>query len=134
MDTTLKIIGYVRSDFKKRTETPKQGDEGGIEATVEINEEYAEAMQGLTVGLEIVLLTWLHGADRSYKKVHPRGDESKPKRGVFSTRSPDRPNPVGIHPVTITDIDGLKIKVHPLEAIDGTPLVDIKNDYHPKNR
>lgn len=134
MDTTLKIIGYIRSDFKDRTETPKQGDEGGIEAIVEIEKEYAEAMDGLIEGSKIVLLSWLHAADRKYLKVHPRGDKSRPKRGVFSTRSPDRPNPVGLHPVTVLSIDGLKIKVRPLEAIDGTPLIDIKNDYQPKDR
>lgn len=133
MDTSLKIIGYVRSEFKDRADTPKQGNEGGIEAVVEIKEEYAEAMDGLAEGTEIVLLSWLHAADRSYLKVHPRGDQLKAKRGVFSTRSPDRPNPIGLHPVTVTGIKGLKIKVRPLEAIDGTPLIDIKNDYQPPN-
>ncbi|WP_432736772.1 tRNA (N6-threonylcarbamoyladenosine(37)-N6)-methyltransferase TrmO [Maridesulfovibrio sp. FT414] len=132
MDTELKIIGYARSDFKNRSETPKQGCEGGIEAVLEIDEAYLEAMDGLKEGSEIILLTWMHAADRSYLKVHPRGDETRPKRGVFSTRSPDRPNPVGLHPVTITGIDGNKIRVHPLEAIDGTPLIDIKNAYSPK--
>ncbi|WP_027722538.1 tRNA (N6-threonylcarbamoyladenosine(37)-N6)-methyltransferase TrmO [Maridesulfovibrio zosterae] len=132
MDTTLKIIGYIRSEFKKRSETPKQGNEGGIEAIVEINEEFADALDGLIEGSKIVLLSWLHAADRHYLKVHPRGDESRQKRGVFSTRSPDRPNPIGIHQVTVTEINGLILKVSPLEAIDGTPLVDIKNDYQSK--
>ncbi len=132
MDTELKIIGYVRSEYKNRSETPKQGTEGGIEAVIEIDKEYADALDGITEGAKIVLLLWLHAADRSYLKVHPRGDGSKPKRGVFSTRSPDRPNPIGLHPVTVTDIDGLKLKIRPLEAIDGTPLIDIKNDYQLK--
>lgn len=127
MNTTLEIIGYIRSDIKTRADAPKQGCEGGIEATVEIKEEYREALEGLETGAEILLFSWLHESDRSYQKVHPRGDESRPKRGVFSTRSPDRPNPIGLHPVTITAIDGCKIKVRPMEAIDGTPLVDIKN-------
>ncbi|WP_320175194.1 tRNA (N6-threonylcarbamoyladenosine(37)-N6)-methyltransferase TrmO [Maridesulfovibrio sp.] len=127
MDTTLEIIGYLRSDIKTRDNAPKQGSEGGIEAIVEINEKYKDALEGLKTGDEILLFSWLHKADRSYQKVHPRGDESRPKRGVFSTRSPDRPNPIGLHPVTITAIDGCKIKVRPMEAIDGTPLVDIKN-------
>ncbi|WP_415716923.1 tRNA (N6-threonylcarbamoyladenosine(37)-N6)-methyltransferase TrmO [Maridesulfovibrio sp.] len=126
MDTTLEIIGYLRSDIKTREEAPKQGCEGGIEAVVEIKEKFKEAMDGLSVGREILLFSWLHAADRGCQQVHPRGDESRPKRGVFSTRSPDRPNPIGLHPVTITEIDGLKIKVRPMEAIDGTPLVDIK--------
>ncbi|WP_320008716.1 tRNA (N6-threonylcarbamoyladenosine(37)-N6)-methyltransferase TrmO [Maridesulfovibrio sp.] len=126
MDTTLEIIGYLRSDIKTREEAPKQGCEGGIEAVVEIKEKFKEAMDGLSVGREILLFSWLHVADRGCQQVHPRGDESRPKRGVFSTRSPDRPNPIGLHPVTITEIDGLKIKVRPMEAIDGTPLVDIK--------
>lgn len=127
MNTTLEIIGYLRSDIKTRADAPKQGCEGGIEATVEIMDKYRDALEGLEVGADILLFSWLHAADRSYLKVHPRGDESRPKRGVFSTRSPDRPNPIGLHPVTITAIDGCKIKVRPMEAIDGTPLVDIKN-------
>ena len=129
MNTTLEIIGYLHSDIKTRDEAPKQGCEGGVEATVEIKEEYSESMDGLSVGSEILLFTWLHAADRNCQKVHPRGDESRPKRGVFSTRSPDRPNPIGLHPVTITEMDGCKIKVRPMEAIDGTPLVDIKIDH-----
>ena len=128
MDTMLEIIGYLRSDIKTRENAPKQGCEGGIEATVEISEKYSDALEGLEAGSKILLFTWLHEADRSCQKVHPRGDESRPKRGVFSTRSPDRPNPIGLHPVTITAIDGCKIKVRPMEAIDGTPLVDIKTD------
>ncbi len=127
MNTSLKIIGYVQSDFKKRSDTPRQGDEGGIVATLHIEDEFRDAMDGLKVGMEIVLLTWLHEADRNYLKVHPRGNESIPMRGVFSTRSPDRPNPIGMHPVTITYIDRESIKVTPLEAIDGTLLLDIKN-------
>ncbi|NDV28241.1 tRNA (N6-threonylcarbamoyladenosine(37)-N6)-methyltransferase TrmO [Desulfovibrio sp. JC010] len=128
MNTNLEIIGYVYSEIKDRENAPKQGCEGGVEAIVEIKEEFSESMDGLSVGSEILLFTWLHEADRSCQKVHPRGDESRPKRGVFSTRSPDRPNPIGLHPVTITEVDGCKIKVRPMEAIDGTPLVDIKID------
>lgn len=129
MNTALEIIGYVRSDIKNRENAPKQGCEGGIEATVEIREKFEDSLDGLKKGAEILLFTWLHEADRSCQKVHPRGNESRPKRGVFSTRSPDRPNPIGLHPVTITAIDGCKIKVRPMEAIDGTPLVDIKIDH-----
>lgn len=127
MNTTLEIIGYVRSDIKTRDDAPKQGNEGGIEVLVEIKEDYKDAMDGMSVGSEIILLSWLHAADRECQRVHPRGDETRPKRGVFTTRSPDRPNPIGLHPVTITEMNGCKIKVRPMEAIDGTPLVDIKN-------
>ncbi|TIH18547.1 tRNA (N6-threonylcarbamoyladenosine(37)-N6)-methyltransferase TrmO [Marinifilum sp. JC120] len=126
MKTDLKIIGYIRSTIKDRADAPKQGNEGGVEASVEIREEYRDSLDGLKTGAKIQLFTWLHEADRNCQRVHPRGDESRPKRGVFSTRSPDRPNPIGLHPVTITAIDGCKIKVRPMEAIDGTPLVDIK--------
>ncbi|WP_320170157.1 tRNA (N6-threonylcarbamoyladenosine(37)-N6)-methyltransferase TrmO [Maridesulfovibrio sp.] len=126
MDTTLKIIGHIYSSIKTRSEAPKQGTEGDVEAVIEINEEYADALDGLKEGSRIILLTWLHQSDRTYLRVHPRGDVNRPKRGVFATRSPDRPNPIGLHPVTVTGIEGLKVKVHPLEAIDGTPLIDIK--------
>ncbi|WP_319760958.1 tRNA (N6-threonylcarbamoyladenosine(37)-N6)-methyltransferase TrmO [Maridesulfovibrio sp.] len=128
MNTTLEIIGYIRSTIKDRKNAPKQGCEGGVEAIVEIKEDYKDSMDGLSVGSKIILLSWLHAADRSCQKVHPRGDLSRPIRGVFSTRSPDRPNPIGLHPVTITEINGCEMKVHPVEAIDGTPLVDIKSD------
>ena len=128
MNTTLEIIGYIRSTIKDRKNAPKQGCEGGVEAIVEIKEDYKDSMDGLSVGSKIILLSWLHAADRSCQKVHPRGDLSRPIRGVFSTRSPDRPNPIGLHPVTITEINGSEMKVHPVEAIDGTPLVDIKSD------
>ncbi|SDL13305.1 tRNA-Thr(GGU) m(6)t(6)A37 methyltransferase TsaA [Maridesulfovibrio ferrireducens] len=127
MDTDLKIIGYIKSEFTKREDTPKQGDEGGVEAVLHIKEEFSEAMDGLKPGMEILLLSWLHEGDRSYLRVHPRGNKATPMRGVFSTRSPDRPNPIGLHPVTIKSVNGLEIRVYPLEAIDGTPLLDIKN-------
>ncbi len=132
MDTNLKIIGYVSSSIKTRAEAPKQGSEGDIEAIVEIKEEYAAAMEGLKAGGDIILLSWLHQGDRSCMKVHPRGDMTKPKRGVFSTRSPDRPNPVGLHQVRLLEIDGMRLRVHPLEVIDGTPIVDIKNADRPQ--
>lgn len=132
MDTNFEIIGYVSSPIKTREEAPKQGSEGDVEAIVEVKKEYAAAMEGLEPGGDIILLSWLHESDRTCMRVHPRGDHSRPKRGVFSTRSPDRPNPVGLHPVKLLEIDGTRLKVHPLEVIDGTPIVDIKNADRPQ--
>lgn len=122
----LRPIGFVRSSLKHRDEAPKQGSEGAPEAEIVILPEYHDALDGLEIGNRMVLLTWLHKADRNYLRVHPRGDQGRPLRGVFSTRSPDRPNPVGLHDVTITGMDGLTFRVAPLEAIDGTPVIDIK--------
>jgi len=103
-----------------------QGDEGAPDATVVVERPYADALEGIGVGDELVLLTWLHDADRSVLQVHPRDDLSRPLTGVFATRSSDRPNPIGLHRVTVHAIDGLELVVGPLEAIDGTPVLDIK--------
>ena len=104
----------------------RQGNEGAPDATILLEPSYADALQGIRVADELILLTWLHEADRSVLQVHPRDDETRPLTGVFATRSSDRPNPVGLHRVTVRAIDGLELAVGPLEAIDGTPLVDIK--------
>ena len=122
----LQVIGVVRSSLARRADAPRQGDEGAPDATVLLEPSYADALQGIRVGDELTLLTWLHEADRSVLQVHPRDDETRPLTGVFATRSSDRPNPVGLHRVTVLAIDGLELAVGPLEAIDGTPLVDIK--------
>jgi tRNA-Thr(GGU) m(6)t(6)A37 methyltransferase TsaA len=106
-------------------DAPRQGNEGAPDATILLEPSYADALQGIRVGDELILLTWLHEADRSVLQVHPRDDETRPLTGVFATRSSDRPNPVGLHRVTVRAIDGLELAVGPLEAIDGTPLVDI---------
>jgi tRNA-Thr(GGU) m(6)t(6)A37 methyltransferase TsaA len=123
----LHAIGVVRSPLTTRAEAPKQGDEGAPDATILLDPAYAEALEGVRVGDELVLLTWLHEADRSVLQVHPRDDESRPLTGVFATRSSDRPNPIGLHQVTVLGIDGLELAVGPLEAIDGTPVVDMKS-------
>ncbi len=123
----LKQIGIVRSSLTNRWTAPKQGCEGAPAAQVVMDPAYGEALQGLRQGSRVLLFTWLHEADRDTLLVHPRGDESRAMRGVFSTRSPDRPNPIGLHDVTITDIQGLVLTVEPLEAIDGTPVIDIKS-------
>ena len=122
----LQVIGVVRSSLARRADAPRQGDEGAPDATILLEPSYADALQGMRVGDELTLLTWLHEADRSVLQVHPRDDETRPLTGVFATRSSDRPNPVGLHRVTVLAIDGLELAVGPLEAIDGTPLVDIK--------
>lgn len=126
MTMELKRIGTVRSPLNDRASAPKQGNENAPDAVIDIDPSYAEALDGLKDGSKLVLLCWLDRADRSYLKVHPRGDTSRPQRGVFATRSPDRPNPIGLHEVTVRSIKGLTLTVGPLEALDGTPVVDIK--------
>ena len=123
---TLTPIGVIHSPLHSRQEAPRQGYEGAPEAWLEINSEVFEGLEGLTVGIEIVLITWLHKAHRDRLKVHPRGDRSKPLTGVFTTRSPDRPNPIGLHRVTVLKISENRLKVRPIEAIEGTPIIDIK--------
>lgn len=128
IDNTFHLhpIGYVRSTLKQLQDAPRQGNEGAPDAWIEVASEYSEAMADLTVGDSIIVLTWLHQAQRSTLKVHPRNDETIPLTGVFSTRSPDRPNPIGLHRVKILAIAGNSIQVAHIEAIDGTPIVDIK--------
>ncbi|MBU1612144.1 MAG: tRNA (N6-threonylcarbamoyladenosine(37)-N6)-methyltransferase TrmO [Proteobacteria bacterium] len=126
MDMHLVEIGRVRSRLTDKATAPKSEHEGAPDALVAINPAYAEALDDLEPGATVVLITWLDRADRSTLKVHPRGDPSRPLRGVFTTRSPDRPNPLGLHEVTIRSIDNLTLTLGPLEALDGTPVVDIK--------
>ncbi len=122
----LVVVGVIRSVLSDRENCPKMEHEGGVEAVIEIDPAYELALDGLEVGEELILLTWLHQAGREYLRVHPRGNKANPKRGVFSTRSPDRPNPIGMHKVTLKALNGLKLTVFPLEAFDGTPVIDIK--------
>jgi tRNA-Thr(GGU) m(6)t(6)A37 methyltransferase TsaA len=119
-------VGWVESPLLDPASAPKQGDEGAPDAWVAFEPAYAEAIRDLGVGEEVVLLSWLDRADRSVQSVHPRSDPSNPELGVFSTRSPDRPNPIGLHRVRIEEVDGLRIRVSDLEAIDGTPILDVK--------
>jgi tRNA-Thr(GGU) m(6)t(6)A37 methyltransferase TsaA len=121
----LRRIGVVRSTITSRSEAPRQGREGAPDVWIEIEPELRDALDGLRVGEDVVVITWLHLADRETLKVHPRGDRTR-WCGVFATRSPDRPNPLGLHRVTVRAIDGTRVQVGPLEAIDGTPVVDIK--------
>jgi tRNA-Thr(GGU) m(6)t(6)A37 methyltransferase TsaA len=119
-------IGVVRSALRDAKAAPKQGPEGAPSAWIEIDPRFAAALAGLAVGDKLLLLSWLHEAQRDLLQVHPRDDLNAPLKGVFATRSADRPNPIGLHPVTLQAFDGLRLQVSPLEAIDGTPIVDIK--------
>jgi len=122
----LRPIGVVRSSIKNRSEAPKQGSEGAPDAWLEVSPLLAEGLDGLVVGDNIIVVTWLHQARRDVLKVHPRSDPCRPLTGVFATRSPDRPNPLGLHPVTVREVAQNRLRIGPIEVIDGTPVVDIK--------
>ncbi|MBO0870389.1 MAG: tRNA (N6-threonylcarbamoyladenosine(37)-N6)-methyltransferase TrmO [Micromonosporaceae bacterium] len=122
----IRPIGHVVSPLADRAAAPRQGNEGAPEAWLVFDPEMAVGVADLTVGADIFVLTWLHLADREVLAVHPQDDLSIPLTGVFSTRSPDRPNPVGLHRVRVVATDGLRVLVKELEAIDGTPIVDVK--------
>lgn len=119
-------IGWVESPLRERSAAPRQGDEGAPDSWLVLNADVAEGMRDLTVGADVIVLTWLDRASRDTLIVRPRDDPSNPMRGVFSTRSPDRPNPIGLHTVRIVAIQNLRIQVRNLEALHGTPIVDIK--------
>jgi tRNA-Thr(GGU) m(6)t(6)A37 methyltransferase TsaA len=122
----LRPIGVVRSPLDDLNAAPKQGAEGGEEAWVDIDPAYLEALDDVRVGDRLIVLTWMHLGDRDVLRVHPRDDVSNPLRGVFSTRSASRPNPIGLHEVAVLEVDGTHLRVAPLEAIDGTPVMDLK--------
>ena len=119
-------VGTVESPLTDVAAAPNQGDEGAPDAWLVFEPAVLEALDGIRVGDDILVLTWLDRARRDVLRVHPRGDLSRPQQGVFSTRSPDRPNPIGLHEVEVLEVDGNRVHVHPLEAIDGTPIVDLK--------
>jgi tRNA-Thr(GGU) m(6)t(6)A37 methyltransferase TsaA len=119
-------IGAVQSPLTDLEAAPKQGDEGAPDAWLAFDEGVAAGLDGIVPGDELILLTWLHRADRDVLSVHPRGDILRPPQGVFGTRSPHRPNPVGLHRVEVVAIDGARVQVRNLEAVDGTPIVDVK--------
>ncbi len=121
-----RAIGWVESELRQREDAPRQGDEGAPDAWVAFRPEMAAGLAGLRVGAQVLLLTWLHQARRDVLTVRPRGDASRPETGVFGTRSPDRPNPIGLHRVEILAVDGPRLRVRGLEAIDGTPVIDVK--------
>jgi tRNA-Thr(GGU) m(6)t(6)A37 methyltransferase TsaA len=122
----VEAIGRVESSLTDLASAPRQADEGAPEAWLVFEPEVLEGLRSLRPGDEIILITWLDRARRDVLSVHPRGDTSRPEEGVFSTRSPHRPNPIGLHQVEITAIDGLRVRVRSLEALDGTPIIDVK--------
>jgi tRNA-Thr(GGU) m(6)t(6)A37 methyltransferase TsaA len=122
----LNPIGIIQSEIKDRNKAAKQGYEGAPDTWLHLHEKFAAALDGTKQGDEVILITWFHQSRREVLAVHPRGDVRNPSTGVFATRSPDRPNPLGLHRVKVLEINGASLKVGPLEAIDGTPVVDIK--------
>ena len=123
---TIEPIGFVRSELTRLEDAPLQGDEGAPEAWLEFTATTVLGLKGITIGDELIVLTWLHLAERDVLQVHPRGDANRPLTGVFATRSPDRPNPIGLHRVSVLEAREQKLRVAPLEAIDGTPIIDVK--------
>ena len=126
MNYEVRPIGSVESPLVDPKTAPKQGFEGAPEVWLVFNPEVAEGIRDLAIGADVFVLTWLHQARRDVLAVHPRDDPRNPETGVFSTRSQDRPNPIGLHRVQIAGMDGLRVLVRNLEAVDGTPIVDVK--------
>lgn len=123
---SLEPIGHIRSSLRDLALAPRQGSEGAPDAWLEVNPEFAPALRGVAAGEPLIVISWLDRADRGVLVVHPRDDRRNPLAGVFATRSPDRPNPLGLHRVTVLEIAGNRLRVGPLELIDGTPVVDLK--------
>lgn len=122
----IEPIGIIRSPLTNLSDAPRQGDEGSYQAWLEFSPDVAPALLGINIGDQLIVLTWLHLAHRDVLQVHPRGNPDNPLTGVFTTRSPHRPNPIGLHRVSVLQIEAQRLKVAPLEAIDGTPILDIK--------
>lgn len=122
----VRAIGTVESPLIDRASAPRQGDEGAPEAWLVLDDDVVEGLHGIRAGDAIIVLTWLDRAERDVVRVRPRGDPSRPIEGVFNTRSPDRPNPIGLHRVEVVSIDGARLRVRDLEALDGTPILDVK--------
>lgn len=125
-EPVLRPIGRVVSELVDAATAPRQGDEGAPDAWIEVRDDLREAVADLPIGADVLLLTWLDRADRDVLFVHPRGDAARPRESVFLTRSPDRPNPIGLHRVTVLGVEGGRVRVGGLEALDGTPVLDIK--------
>jgi tRNA-Thr(GGU) m(6)t(6)A37 methyltransferase TsaA len=126
IDFTVRPIGRVASPLTSSADAPRQGDEGAPDAYLILDSDVQAGLNGIAIGDEIIVLCWLHEADRSVLTVHPRGDLRRPKQGVFNTRSASRPNPIGLHGVRVLGIEGRRVHVSGLEAIDGTPIIDMK--------
>jgi len=123
---SLRPIGIIRSTLEDRSRAPRQGSEGAPDAWLDVQPWASRALRGVAIGDQLIVITWLHRGRRDVLEVHPRGDRRRRLAGVFATRSPDRPNPLGLHPVTVRAMFGNRLRVGPIEAIDGTPVVDIK--------
>jgi tRNA-Thr(GGU) m(6)t(6)A37 methyltransferase TsaA len=123
---SLSSIGFIRSTLRARHEAPCQGSEGAPDVWLDLRPELAPGLLGIAAGAEVLVVTWLHQANRDVLQVHPRKNPDNPLTGVFFTRSPDRPNPLGLHRVTVREITGTQLRIGPMEAIDGTPVVDMK--------
>jgi tRNA-Thr(GGU) m(6)t(6)A37 methyltransferase TsaA len=122
----IKPVGRVESSLTERASAPKQGNEGAPEAWIIFEPDLVDALRGIAPGDEVLVLTWLDRGDREVLQTRPRDDPANPLQGVFNTRSPDRPNPIGLHPVTVVAIEGSRMLVSELEALDGTPVIDVK--------
>jgi tRNA-Thr(GGU) m(6)t(6)A37 methyltransferase TsaA len=122
----LQPIGYIESTLRAVQGAPRQGSEGAPDAWLDVSPPFAKGLLGIAPGDDAIIVTWLHEADRDVLETHPRNDRKLPLAGVFATRSPDRPNPLGLHRVTVREISGARLRIGPIEAIDGTPVVDIK--------
>jgi tRNA-Thr(GGU) m(6)t(6)A37 methyltransferase TsaA len=122
----LKPVGRVESQLTDKADAPRQGDEGAPDAWLVFERDVLAALEGIRPGDRLIVLTWLDRAQRDVLRVHPRDDTANPKQGVFKTRSADRPNPIGLHEVDVIAIQGERVHVRPLEALDGTPIVDVK--------
>jgi tRNA-Thr(GGU) m(6)t(6)A37 methyltransferase TsaA len=125
-DYLLQPIGTVRSPLTDRVTAPNQGSDGAPDAVLELTPAVSDGLEGIAPGDEVIVVTWLHESRRDVLRLHPQWDERNPITGVFNTRSPDRPNPLGLHRVTVREISGSTLTVGPLEVIDGTPVIDIK--------
>jgi tRNA-Thr(GGU) m(6)t(6)A37 methyltransferase TsaA len=123
---SLQAIGHIRSTLRALDEAPRQGSEGAPDAWLEVSPAFERGLSGIAAGDDVIVVTWLDRADRDVLEVHPRSDPANPLTGVFATRSPDRPNPLGLHRVTVREISGTRLLIGPIEAIDGTPVVDVK--------
>jgi tRNA-Thr(GGU) m(6)t(6)A37 methyltransferase TsaA len=128
----LRAIGRVTSTLTDRAAAPRQADEGAPDAWIVLDDDLAPAAADIRPGDELVVVTWLHEADRDVLVTHPRDDVTRVPTGVFSTRSPDRPNPLGLHTTRVLAVDGVRLHVDALEALDGTPVVDLKPVLHPR--
>jgi tRNA-Thr(GGU) m(6)t(6)A37 methyltransferase TsaA len=125
-DIEVKPVGMIESPLTERAAAPKQGNEGAPRAWIAFEPELIDALQGIEPGDEILVFTWLDRGDREVLQTRPRDDPANPIQGVFNTRSPDRPNPIGLHPVTVVAVEGARMLVSELEALDGTPVLDVK--------